>query len=76
MKTVTITEKGQIVLPKDVRVGNFKEGAKLCLIAYKDRIMLLPMKFFDEKWFTVLASEKSLAKDWLKKEEDEAWKDL
>ena len=25
---------------------------------------------------TAFASEKSLSKDWLKKEEDEAWKDL
>ena len=29
-----------------------------------------------ERNFTMLASEKSLAKDWLSKEEDEAWKDL
>ena len=29
-----------------------------------------------ERNFTLLASEKSLAKDWLTKEEDEAWKNL
>ncbi len=29
-----------------------------------------------DKNFTYIASEKSLAKDWLSKEEDEAWKDL
>ena len=30
----------------------------------------------DDKIYTHLASEKTLAKDWLSPEEDEAWKDL
>ena len=30
----------------------------------------------NERLFNVLASEKSLAKDWLSKEDAEAWKDL
>ena len=30
----------------------------------------------DEKLFTALASEKSLAKEWNSKEEDKAWKNL
>ena len=35
-------------------------------------------KIFDENesMMTMLASEEVLAKDWLTKEEDEAWKDL
>lgn len=41
-------------------------------VKYKYGINDQPIKI-DE--FT-LASEKSLAKDWLKPEEDEAWKDL
>lgn len=31
---------------------------------------------YEEKLFPALASEKSLAKDWNSKEEDEAWKKL
>ena len=34
------------------------------------------MNEMNEKMFTALASEKSLAKDWNCKEEDEAWKNL
>lgn len=31
---------------------------------------------FEEGLLTAIASEKVLAKDWLSKDEDEAWKDL
>ena len=34
------------------------------------------MKQISEKMFTAIASEKSLAKDWNSKENEEAWKDL
>jgi hypothetical protein len=34
------------------------------------------MDFSKEGILTALASEKALAKDWLSKEEDEAWKNL
>jgi hypothetical protein len=33
-------------------------------------------KIFKEKTGTAIASESSLKKDWLKPEEDKAWKDL
>ncbi len=33
-------------------------------------------RIFKEKIGTALASESSLKKDWLKPQEDEAWKDL
>jgi hypothetical protein len=34
------------------------------------------MKQFSEHMFSAIASEKVLAKDWLSKEDEEAWKDL
>jgi AbrB family looped-hinge helix DNA binding protein len=76
MRTVTITEKGQIAIPKDVRaLKGFKEGSKLVLVAFKDRIELRPAEWL-EGMFGALASEETLKKDWLTKEEDEAWKHL
>mgnify|MGYP001581582418 CR=1 FL=1 len=77
MKSATITKKGQIVIPKDIReIEGFTEGDKVAILAYEDRIELRPLKQVNEKMFTVLASEKVLAKDWLSKEDEEAWKDL
>ena len=77
VKSATITSKGQIVIPKDIRdIGGFTEGSKIAILAYEDRIELRPLKQVNEKMFTALASEKVLAKDWLSKEDEEAWKDL
>ena len=77
VKTAKITEKGQIAIPKDIRdIEGFKEGSKVAILAYEDRIELRPMKQVSERMFTALASEKSLAKDWNSKEDEEAWKDL
>lgn len=41
-----------------------------------DFVQFLRAKMAGEGRLTALASESSLAKDWLKPEEDEAWKDL
>jgi AbrB family looped-hinge helix DNA binding protein len=77
IKTVTITEKGQIAIPKDMReLGGFSIGSKIALLTFNDRIELRPMKQISKKMFSALASEKSLAKDWLSKEDDKAWKNL
>ena len=77
VKTAKITKKGQIAIPKDIRdLEGFKEGSKVAILAYEDRIELRPMKQVSERMFTALASEKSLAKDWNSKEDEEAWKNL
>ena len=77
MKTSKITSKGQIALPKDSReLEGFKVGTKVAIFAFENRVELRPLKQVNEKMFTALASEKSLAKDWLSKEDEEAWKDL
>ena len=77
IKSAKITSKGQIAIPKEIReLEGFKQGSKIAIIAYKDRVELRPFKYLNKSMFTILASEKSLAKDWLSKEDEEAWKDL
>ncbi len=77
VKSAKITSKGQIAIPKEIReLEGFKEGMKIAILAFEDRIELRPLKQLNEKMLTALASEKVLAKDWLSKEEDNAWKNL
>ncbi len=77
VKSATITSKGQIAIPKNIRdLEGFTEGSRIAILAFEDRVELRPMKQFNEKMFTALASEKTLSKDWLSKEDEEAWKDL
>jgi hypothetical protein len=46
------------------------------LMEILDFIRFLETKALEQKMEIALASESSLKKDWLKSEEDEAWKDL
>ena len=78
VEVVTLSEKGQIVLPKKVRreVG-LSKGNKMLLVEKNGKITLIKVNEIMQKEFsTLLASEKSLAKDWLSKEEEKAWKNL
>jgi len=77
MRTAKITGKGQIAIPREVRrAEGFKEGTKIAILVYENRVELRSLDQFNEKMFTALASEKSLAKEWLSKEDDKAWKKL
>jgi len=76
IRTITVTEKGQIAIPKSIRIKGFKEGSKISIIAYDDKIELRPLNQIKKKLLTAIASEKSLAKEWNSKEDDEAWKNL
>ena len=77
LKSAKITKKGQIAIPKDIRdLEGFKEGTKIAIRACNDRIELRPLNQIKEKMFTMLAREKALAKDWLSKEAEKAWKSL
>ena len=77
IKTATITEKGQIAIPRDIREAEgFKKGTKIAILAFEDHVELRSMKQINEKMATAVASEKVLAKDWNSKEDDEAWKNL
>lgn len=84
LRTLTITAKGQIAIPKDVRNREgFREGDKVVLMAYEDHIEIRPVKNLERALDiskpgvqTAIMSEKSLAREWLTPKEDEAWKDL
>ena len=78
IRTVTITSKGQICIPNIARnMMGFKEGTKISITVYSDRVELKPMrKWINESLMCMLASEEALAKNWLSKEDEEAWKDL
>ena len=77
VKTVKITEKGQIAIPKDIReLEGFEKGSKIAVLAFDDHVELRPLKSIKSGRIAALLSEKALAKEWSTKEEDEAWKDL
>lgn len=77
MRSATITEKGQIAIPKEIRKKKgFKEGSKIAILAFDNRIEIIPLEEFYEKRYTAIMSEKALAKGWLSKKEDERWKHL
>lgn len=76
IKTATITEKGQICIPNIARVNGFKEGSKITILVYPDKIELRPMKQITEDMLPMLISEEALAESWNTPEEDEIWKNL
>ncbi len=68
--TTKMSSRGQVVIPLDMR-EDIKEGDKLIIIRKDNEIIL--KKSIPE---TAILSEKSFAKTWLNKKEDETWKDL
>ncbi len=77
IRSATITEKGQISIPKQIRdIEGLKTGSKVAILAFDNHIEIKSMETLNKEMATALASEKVLAKDWLSKEEDEAWKTL
>jgi len=77
IKSVTITEKGQIALPKAFRDSiGLESGQKIAILTYEDHIELRPLDKLTDKLYPALMSEKSLAKHWNSKEDEEAWKNL
>lgn len=75
---ITVSEKGQLVLPKTVRESlGIKKGTKVLVLCKGKNILLTKMNDeIHERFFTLLASEKSLAKLWNHPNEDRAWKNL
>ncbi len=80
LKTIKLSEKGQISIPKDIRRGmHLKKGDKLILIAKGDQLILQKTNSFlkkagieEESIGTMLLSEETLKKDW-DNEYDERW---
>ena len=78
VQIITLSKKGQIVLPKKVRDElRVEQGSKLLLVERQGKVTLTKLdNLLKKKVSTLLLSEKSLAKDWLLPEEDEAWNNL
>ncbi len=77
IRTATVTDKGQICIPSVARDAiGLKEGTKVSIIVYPDRVELRPLDFVTDRLSTAYASEKSLAKHWNSKGDDKAWKGL
>jgi len=68
--TTKMSSRGQVVIPLDMR-EDIREGDKLIVIRKDNEIIL--KKSIPE---SAILSEKSFAKVWLNKKEDEAWKNL
>jgi AbrB family looped-hinge helix DNA binding protein len=68
--TTKMSSRGQVVIPLDMR-KDIREGDKLIVIRRDDEIIL--KRSIPE---SAILSEKSFAKTWLNKKEDEVWKDL
>ena len=61
---------------KDLIVREIEEFPEPMLEEILDFVRFLKLKGAQEKLEITLLSEPSLQKDWLKPEEDEAWRDL
>lgn len=68
--TTKMSSRGQVVIPLDMR-KDIMEGDKLIVIRKNNEIIL--KKSIPE---SAILSEKSFAKIWLNKKEDEAWRNL
>jgi len=77
IRVATITEKGQICIPNIARtIAGFRKGSKVSIIVYKDKVELKPLRQVSDAIMAMRASENTLAKNWLSKEDEETWKDL
>ncbi len=76
IRSATITEKGQIVIPKQMREKAFKPGSKVSILSYEDHIEIRPLSAVSESMECALLSEEVLARDWNRPEEDKAWAHL
>ncbi len=61
---------------KELIIKRIEEVPNALLGELADFLRFLKMKAAEEKSSSALMSESSLKKDWLRPEEDEAWKDL
>ena len=61
---------------KELLINEIKQAPEPLLSEVLDFVRFLKTKLAKEDFDLTLASESSLKKDWLKADEDEAWKDL
>ena len=67
----------QLAIPKQFKDQKlFLPGKKAVVLCFEDRLEIRPMNKITESLANSILSEKSLAKDWLTKEDEKAWKKL
>ena len=82
MKTIKVSEKGQIALPQTMRETlGIEQGDELIVIQLDNKILLeksqkVEQSMKDDFRDILKFSEMVLAKDWNSKEDEEAWKNL
>lgn len=82
LETINVSSRGQIVIPERLRVKmKIKQGSKLVMLQDGGRIIMQTEESFlsclraaEEKKGWREISQKSLAKAWSNKKDDEAWK--
>lgn len=80
LKTIKLSDKGQISIPKDIRRGmHLKKGDKLVLVTKGEQLILQKADLFlkklgieEESIGTMLLSQETFKKDWDNKY-DERW---
>ena len=74
-EVITVGEKGQIVIPKQLREEfQIDKGTKLLITEEKDKILINPV-MLEEDHILMLLSESSLKKVW-DNEYDKRWDDV
>ena len=72
---INVGEKGQIVIPKNIRESfRIRKGTKLLIKGDNKKIIIKPVRL-DEKHLFLLLSESSLKKTWNNKY-DERWDEV
>lgn len=61
---------------KDILLREIEQVPEFLLTEVLDFLQFLKIKHLEQNTQISILSESSLAKDWLKPEEDEAWQDL
>lgn len=72
----TIIPRGDIMTTKQLIIKEIDRIPKPLLQEVWHFILFMETKSIDKRAETAILSESSLRKDWLRKEEDEAWKSL
>ncbi|KXS44430.1 MAG: hypothetical protein AWU59_504 [Methanolobus sp. T82-4] len=75
-REVTVSGKGQIVIPKELRKTTFPEGTQAVVVAYTDHMEIRPLSYVLEKMECALMSETAFEEEWDSPEEDKAWENL
>jgi len=64
------------VYTRELLLDELRDCPEPVLLEVRDFVRFFKTKLAQERFETALLSESSLQKDWLRQEEDDAWRDL